>query len=183
VVTALSAGTCSITAERAASGFATARIPEVTFKVFTAAETKAIADDLVKAAEKAASEARAAVEKAAAEKAAAEAKAKALAEEQAAAAAAIAEAARLAALSTVTSVKTVTGKTSIALNLADKYSGAIMELQVRTVVSGKVKFVRLASATITRADGVLTVGTKAKLVKGQQMRIVIAGKVVLSFVR
>jgi methionine-rich copper-binding protein CopC len=183
VVTAVAAGTCSVYAQRTASGFTTAVSADVTFKVLTAAEVKAVADAAAKAAaDKAAADALAAAEKAAADKAAAEAKAKEAAE-MAAAEAARVEAVRLAGLSTVGNIKTVKGKTSISMNLADKYYAYILELQVRTVVKGKARFTTIEYFAVEREDGVVTVSTRAKIAKGQQMRVLSDGKVVRTFIR
>jgi hypothetical protein len=155
----------------------------VTFKVLSAAEVKAIADAAAKAAaDKAAADAAAAEAKATADKAEAEAKAKAAAEAIAAEAARV-EAVRLAGLSTVGNIKTVKGKTSISMNLANKYYGYILELQVRTVVKGKARFTTIEYFAVERENGVVTVSTRAKIAKGQQMRILSDGKVVRTFIR
>jgi hypothetical protein len=183
VVTALASGTCSVAAQRSAPGFTTAVSADATFKVMSAAEVKAIADAAIKAAaDKAAADAAAAEAKAAADKAEAEAKAKAAAEAVAAEAARV-EAVRLAGLNTVGNIKTVKGKTSISMNLADRYYGYILELQVRTVVKGKAKFTTIEYFAVERADGVVTVSTMAKLAKGQQLRILSDGKVVRTLLR
>ena len=183
VVTAVAAGTCSVYAQRTASGFTTAVSADVTFKVMSAAEVKAVADAAAKAAaDKAAADALAAAEKVAADKAAAEAKAKEAAEKAAAEAARV-EAVRLAGLNTVGNIKTVKGKTSISMNLADKYYAYILELQVRTVVKGKARFTTIEYFAVEREDGVVTVSTRAKIAKGQQMRVLSDGKVVRTFIR
>jgi hypothetical protein len=183
VVSAVAAGTCSVYALRTAPGFTTAVSADVTFKVMSAAEVKAIADAAIKAAaDKAAADAAAAEAKAAADKAEAEAKAKAAAEAVAAEAARV-EAVRLAGLNSVGNIKTVKGKTSISMNLADRYYGYILELQVRTVVKGKAKFTTIEYFAVERADGVVTVSTMAKLAKGQQLRILSDGKVVRTLLR
>jgi hypothetical protein len=183
VVTAVAAGTCSVYAQRTAAGFTTAVSADVTFKIMSAAEVKAIADAAVKAAaDKAAADAAAAAAKAAADKAEAEAKAAEAAAVVAAEAARV-EAVRLAGVNTVTSIKTVKGKTSIALNLADKYYGYILELQLRTVVKGKVRFTTIEYFAVQRENGVVTVSTMAKIAKGQQLRILSDGKVVRTFLR
>jgi hypothetical protein len=179
----VAAGTCSVSAQRTASGFTTAVSADATFKVLSAAEVKAIADAEAKAAaDKAAADAAAAAAKAAVDKAEAEAKAAEAAAAVAAEAARV-EAVRVAGLNTVTSTKTVKGKTSIALNLADKYYGYILELQVRTVVKGKVRFTTIEYFAVQRLNGVVTVSTRAKIAKGQQMRIMSDGKVVRTFRR
>jgi len=183
VVTAVAAGTCSVYAQRTAPGFTTAVSADVTFKIMSAAEVKAIADAAVKAAaDKAAADAAAAAVKAAADKAEAEVKAAEAAAAVAAEAARV-EAVRLAGLNTVTSIKTVKGKTSVALNLADKYYGYILELQLRTVVKGKVRFTTIEYFAVQRENGVVTVSTRAKIAKGQQMRIMSEGKAVRYFRR
>ncbi len=183
VVTAVATGTCSVYAQRTASGFTTAVSADVTFKVLSAAEVKAVADAAVKAAaDKAAADAAAAEAKAAADKAEAEAKAKAAAEAIAAEAARV-EAVRLAGLNSVGNIKTVKGKTTISMNLADKYYGYILELQVRTVVKGKARFTTIEYFAVEREDGVVAVSTRAKIAKGQQMRILSDGKVVRTFIR
>ena len=183
VVTAVAAGTCSVYAQRTAAGFTTAVSADVTFKIMSAAEVKAIADAAVKAAaDKAAADAAAAAVKAAADKAEAEAKTAEAAAAVAAEAARV-EAVRLAGLNTVTSIKTVKGKTSIALNLADKYYGYILELQLRTVVKGKARFTTIEYFAVERLNGVVTVSTRAKIAKGQQLRILSDGKVVRTFLR
>ena len=183
VVTAVAAGTCSVYAQRTAAGFTTVVSADVTFKIMSAAEVKAIADAAVKvAADKAAADAAAAAVKAAADKAEAEAKAAEAAAAVAAEAARV-EAVRLAGLNTVTSIKTVKGKTSIALNLADKYYGYILELQLRTVVKGKVRFTTIEYFAVQRENGVVTVSTMTKIAKGQRMRIMSEGKAVRYFRR
>jgi hypothetical protein len=124
----------------------------------------------------------AAAVKAAADKAEAEVKAAEAAAAVAAEAARV-EAVRLAGLNTVTSIKTVKGKTSVALNLADKYYGYILELQLRTVVKGKVRFTTIEYFAVQRENGVVTVSTMTKIAKGQQMRIMSEGKAVRYFRR
>jgi hypothetical protein len=179
----VAAGTCSVYAQRTASGFTTAVSADATFKVLSAAEVKAIEDAAIKAAaDKAVADAAAAAAKAAADKAEAEVKAAEAAAAVAAEAARV-EAVRLAGLNTVTSIKTVKGKTSIALNLADKYYGYILELQLRTVVKGKVRFTTIEYFAVQRENGVVTVSTRAKIAKGQQMRIMSEGKAVRYFRR
>ena len=187
VVTAVSAGTCSVFVQRSASGFTTATSANATFKILSVAEAKAIADAAAKAAaEKAAAE-KAAAEKAAAEKAAldkaeAEAKAK-VAAEAAAAEAARVEAIRKAGLNSIGNIKTVKGKTTISMNLADKFYGYILELQVRTFVKGKARFTTIEYFAVERADGVVTVSTMTKLAKGQLLRVLSDGKVVRTLLR
>jgi hypothetical protein len=183
VVTAVAAGTCSVYAQRTASGFTTAVSADATFKVLSAAEVKAIEDAAIKAAaDKAVADAAAAAAKAAADKVEAEARA---AEAAVAAAAEVArvEAVRLAGLNRVTSIKRVKGKTSIALNLADQYAGSTLQLQLRRVVNGKVRYTTIRNFVVKREDGVVTVSTKAKIAKGQRMRIMSEGKAVRYFRR
>ena len=176
VVTAVAAGTCSVYAQRTASGFTTAVSADVTFKVLSSVEVQAIADAAVKAAaDKAAVDAAAAAAKAAADKAEAEAKT--------AAAAARVEAVRVAGLNTVTRIATVKGRTTFALNLADRYFGYILELQLRTVVKGKARFTTIEYFAVERENGVVTVSTRAKIAKGQQLRIMSDGKVVRTLLR
>jgi hypothetical protein len=131
---------------------------------------------------KAAADKAAAELKAAADKAAADLKAMVEAASVAAEASRV-EAVRLAGLNTVIGIRTVKGKTSVALDLADRYFGYTLQLQLKTVVKGKARYATIRSFSVTSENGVVTVSTTAKIAPGQLMRIMSDGKVVKTLSR
>ena len=141
-----------------------------------ATEAKAAADKI--AAEKAAAEAAArAIERAAAEAAAAlqaEADAKAAAEAQAI----VVAAEKKAAANKVVISKPTKSGTKINLDLADKYYGAIAYVEVGTKVKGVWKYTTLDYFVIATEDGTVSISTKKKFAKGQNLRVRV-GKTVL----
>jgi ATPase subunit of ABC transporter with duplicated ATPase domains len=173
--------------------------PTVDYAAVAAAQAaaKAAADKLAAekaAAEKAATEAKAAADKIAAEKAAAEAAARAIERAAAEAAAALqaeadakaaaeAQAIVVAAEKKAAANKVVISKptksgTKINLDLADKYYGAIAYVEVGTKVKGVWKYTTLDYFVIATEDGTVSISTKKKFAKGQNLRVRV-GKTVL----
>ena len=137
-----------------------------------AAAQKVLEDKL--AAEKAAADKVIADAKAEAEaKVIAEAKAKADAE----AAAVVAAIEKKAAANTVKINNSSKGSTKLNMNLADKYYGDIVYIEVRTKTKTGFKTRVVDSFVVTNEDGSISVSVK-KLLKGQTLRIRV-GKAVL----
>ena len=139
-----------------------------------AAAEKVIADKLT--SEKAAADKVIADAKAEAEaKVIAEAKAESVAE----AAAVVATIQRIAAANTVKINYSSKQSTKLSLNLADKYYGDIVYVEVRTKTKSGFKITVVDSFVIMNEDGTISITTK-KLLKGQTLRVRVGGKVLFS---
>jgi hypothetical protein len=132
------------------------------------------AADAKAAAEKAAADAKAAIEKVAADAKAAADQAAIDAQAKADSVAAIAKIANANAMTI--GARTAAGKTTIKLDLADKYLGMQAIVQLIVVKAGKTSYVTLG--TVYLGDlGKGSVVTKTVIAKGQKIRVTVAGKV------
>jgi hypothetical protein len=139
-----------------------------------AAAEKVIADKL--ASEKAAADKLIADAKAAAEaQVIAEAKAKADTE----AAAVVAAVAKVAATNAIKKITLGKVSTKIALDLADKYYGDIVYIEVRTKTKTGFKTTIVDFFVVMKENGTLSVTTK-KLSKGQTLRVRVGNQLLIS---
>ena len=163
VLTALTSGTCLVTATKAASAG---------FSESSATVTIVISDSDLKAAE-----AKAKADAEAAAKAKAEADAKAAAEKVIADRIAAAEAKAAAVI--VNPVVTRSG-TKFTLDLPDKYYGKIATVYVGTTVKGKTTYKKLNFFVLAKQDATATFTSKVKLVKGQTVQVRVGSAVIKS---
>ena len=73
--------------------------------------------------------------------------------------------------------RTKAGNTTIMTDLADKYSGMTAVVQLAVVNSGKTSYVTLGSVNLDDL-GEGSISTKRVIVKGQKVRVTVAGKVI-----
>lgn len=150
VVTGLSVSTCTIEVTKASSDTYLARSTTVSL---------AVSDSEAKAA--------------------AQAQALAEAEKNAVAAAAAASAAAIAEKSTVTAKRVTSTLWNIAVDLADKYAGKQVTIQLGTKVSGKLRYRTIATPKVG-AKAAATFKYKGKAAKGNTIRVLV-GKTVIAY--